>query len=170
MEYSIDEMKKEDWIQVGSIYKEGIETGNATFQTEIPTWEDWDKGHISKCRLVARQENKILGWIALSPVSSRCVYSGVAEVSIYIKEQYRGNRIGENLLSKLIECSETNGFWTLQSGIFVENHASLALHKKCGFRVIGIREKFGKSNRGGWRDIVFLERRSKVVGIDQRSN
>lgn len=166
MNYTIDKMSFEDWEQVRKIYLEGIKTGNATFETEAPSWQEWDKGHISTCRLVAKKENDVLGWAALSPVSSRCVYSGVGEVSIYVSSKYRGNGIGTNLLKKLIEVSEENGFWTLQASIFPDNKSSLALHKKCGFREIGVRKKIGKMKNGDWRDNVLLERRSNKVGID----
>lgn len=165
MNYIIDEMRYEDWDQVSNIYLEGINTGNATFERNVPTWDRWDKGHVSACRLVARSGKIILGWAALSPISSREVYKGVAEVSIYIGEKFRGQGIASLLMKSLVEASEKNGFWTLQAGIFVENKASIALHEKFGFRVVGIREKLGKTTQGVWRDIAFLERRSKVVGI-----
>lgn len=167
MEYRIEEMKSSDWAQVKSIYLEGIRTGIATFQSEsnIPTFENWNNAHITSCRLIARSENDILGWVALSPSSSRCVYSGVAEVSIYIKEKYKGKGIGSALLQNLIKLSEENGFWTLQSGIIKENIASISLHKKCGFRQIGIREKVAKMSNGIWHDVVLMERRSSIVGI-----
>ncbi|MTI59369.1 MAG: N-acetyltransferase family protein [Firmicutes bacterium] len=165
MEYIIDKMKYEDWEEVKEIYLEGIKTENSTFQTKAPSWKEWDKGHSSECRLIAKEGDDVLGWAALSPVSSRCVYSGVAEVSIYIGSQYRGNGIGTNLLKELIETSERNEFWTLQAGIFPENKSSLLLHKKCGFREVGIREKIGKMKNGEWRDVVLLERRSNKVGI-----
>ncbi|MFT5873051.1 MAG: L-amino acid N-acyltransferase YncA [Clostridium sp.] len=163
MNYRIDEMKRLDWDQVSQIYLDGINTGKATFQTEVPTWENWDNGHVKSCRLVARLENNILGWGALSPTSSRCVYVGVAEVSIYIGENYRGQGIGKVLLENLIKKSEENGFWTLQSGIIRENTSSIILHEKCGFRELGIREKVAKMNNGKWHDVVLMERRSKVV-------
>lgn len=166
MEYRVEEMVPSDWNQVANIYLEGIKTGIATFQTAVPTFENWDKGHISSCRLVARFGDNILGWAVLSPTSSRCVYAGVAEVSLYIGEKYKGQGIGKALLTNLIKVSEENGFWTLQSGIIRENLASIALHKKCGFREIGIREKVGKMNNEKWLDVVLMERRSKTVGID----
>ena len=166
MEYKIEEMIPSDWQQVASIYLEGIKTEIATFQTEVPTFEAWDNSHISLCRIVARLGDSVLGWAALSPTSSRCVYAGVAEVSIYIGEKYKGQGLGKALLTNLIKVSEENGFWTLQSGIIRENVASIALHKKCGFREIGIREKVGKMNNEKWLDVVLMERRSKIVGID----
>ena len=166
MDYIIDEMKESDWEQVANIYLEGIKTGKATFQTEIPNWESWNSGHINSCRLVVRSESTVLGWAALSPTSSRCVYAGVAEVSIYIGEKHKGKGIGTVLLKKLIKLSEENEFWTLQSGIVSKNIASIALHKNCGFREIGIREKVAKMNNKEWMDVTFMERRSTIVGID----
>lgn len=167
MDYKIDEMNPSDWEQVKNIYLEGIKTGIATFRTEsdLSSWENWDNGHINSCRLVARSGNDILGWVALSPTSNRCVYSGIAEVSIYIKEKYKGKGIGTALLQNLISLSEENGFWTLQSTIIRENNASISLHKKCDFREIGIREKLGKMNNGIWHDVILMEKRSKVVGV-----
>ncbi|MEL7648447.1 MAG: N-acetyltransferase family protein [Sedimentibacter sp.] len=164
MDYKVEAMKESDWPQVAEIYTEGIMTKIATFQSAAPSWEEWDKGHSESCRLVARVGDTILGWAALSPVSSRCVYAGVAEVSIYIDKQYRGQKVGTALLEKLIEISEENGYWTLQSGIIKENTSSLNLHRKCGFREIGYRERLGKMDNGKWHDVVLVERRSKVVG------
>lgn len=164
MDYKIDTMKNADWNQVAEIYLEGINTKKATFQTEVPTFEEWDNGHIESCRLVARTEDmKILGWVALSKTSSRCVYMGVAEVSIYIGEKFKGIGIGKALLKKVIEESEENGFWTLQSGIIIENEASIELHKKCGFRIVGTREKIAKMDNETWHDVVFMERRSDLI-------
>jgi phosphinothricin acetyltransferase len=165
MEYTIEEMKKSDWEQVSEIYRKGIDTGLATFQSEVPSWEDWDKGHIEACRFVARSGSVILGWAALSSTSSRAVYSGVVEVSIYIDEKYKGLGVGTKLMNNLIEKSEENGFWTLYSAIIRENAASIALHKKCGFREIGKREKVAKMSNGIRHDVVLLERRSRVVGV-----
>ncbi|MCR8847970.1 GNAT family N-acetyltransferase [Rossellomorea sp. SC111] len=160
----IDEMKPDDWDQVAKIYHEGIATGNATFQNDIPSWEEWDANHIQAGRIVIRLGDSIVGWAAMSPVSSRCVYRGVAEVSVYVSARCAGQGIGSQLLGALIEASEQEGFWTLQSGIFPENRASIKLHEKHGFRIIGHREKIGKMD-GVWRDTVLLERRSKIVGI-----
>lgn len=165
MEYSIDVMKSCDWEQVKNIYLEGIKTGIATFQTEAPTWENWDKGHLNTCRLVARSTNCILGWAALSPTSSRDCYMGVVEVSIYVGEKYKGQGIGTALLTNLIKQSEESGVWTLYCAIIRENTASIAMHKKCGFREIGIREKVAKTGNGVWHDVVLMERRSKIVGV-----
>lgn len=158
------ELKKADWSQVSSIYQQGIDTGNATFQLDIPNWSDWNIGHLPTCRIVAEVDNEILGWAALSPVSSRCVYRGVAEVSIYVANRSFGKKIGTKLLDKLISESEKNGIWTLQAGIFPENKASLRIHEKLGFRKVGYREKIGRMN-GIWRDTILLERRSDVTGI-----
>lgn len=153
-----------NYTDVARIYIEGIATGHATFQTEAYSWEDWDKSHLQHSRIVAIENNAVAGWAALSPVSSRCVYAGVAEVGIYIGRDYRGRGIGDLLLKELIKSSEANGIWTLQSGIFPENTASLVLHEKNGFRILGRREKIGKMNNK-WRDTVLLERRSNIVGV-----
>jgi phosphinothricin acetyltransferase len=161
----IDNMAPQDWEMVRAIYQEGLETRNASFELEVPSWEEWDKKHHQECRLVYRDGKEILGWAALSPTSARWVYRGVAEVSIYIKQgQYRKG-IGRKLLQALVECSEEKGIWTLQGGIFPENVASIRLHEECGFRLVGRREKVGK-HFGTWRDTVILERRSKKAGID----
>jgi phosphinothricin acetyltransferase len=151
---------------VREIYEHGIATGNATFQTEAPSWEEWDKSHLPTCRLVALDENeKVMGWAALTPVSGRCVYAGVAEVSVYIHPHDQGKGVGKKLMVELIRQSEENNLWTLQAGIFPENEASLKLHEQLGFRKIGYREKIGKM-KNVWRDTVLLERRSKNVGAD----
>jgi len=157
-------MQPEDWPQVRAIYSEGIATGNATFETSTPDWTAWDAGHRNDCRLVARDSQRILGWAALRPVSSRPVYAGVAEVSIYVAADARGRGVGKMLLKSLIDCSERAGIWTLQAGIFTENVASLALQKSCGFREVGLRQRLGQL-AGIWRDVLLLERRSSSVGI-----
>ncbi|BCN28929.1 GNAT family N-acetyltransferase [Anaeromicropila herbilytica] len=164
MNYIIDEMHSTDWPEVSAIYLAGIKTEIATFQNEIPSWEEWNQGHSKCCRLVARSDDQVLGWVALSPVSGRCVYAGVAEVSIYINESSRGNGIGTALLNELINQSEKAGYWTLQSGIIKENISSRELHSKCGFREIGYRERVGKMPNDTWHDVILMERRSKVVG------
>lgn len=151
-----------DWEQVRLIYEKGINTGNATFQTSTPSWEDWDASHLASCRVVAEKDKQLLGWAALTPVSSRCVYAGVAEVSVYVDPEQSGKGIGLILLNELVHLSEAEGLWTLQAGIFPENTASLRIHEKAGFRILGIREKIGKQN-GVWRDTVLLERRSKLI-------
>ncbi len=157
-------MLPEHWDAVAAIYEQGIATRQATFQTAAPSWEEWDKGHLAQLRYVFLQDGKVAGWAALSPVSGRCVYAGVCEVSVYIHEDYRGQGVGKLLLQKLIDESETQGIWTLQSGIFPENQASIALHEKLGFRKVGHREKIGKMD-GVWRDTVLMERRSKRTGL-----
>lgn len=166
MNFIIRQMKEEDWNSVADIYRQGIKTKSATFQTEPPEYRDWDKSHLQIGRLVAvNDQNCVVGWVALSPTSSRCVYRGVAEVSIYINENYRKNNIGYELLNRLIAETENKNIWTLQSGIFAKNEGSIALHKKCGFRVVGVREKIACDGEGIWHDTVLMERRSKVVGI-----
>jgi L-amino acid N-acyltransferase YncA len=160
----IRNMTETDHPSVQAIYQEGIATGHATFETSAPAWEDWDAEHISSCRLVAINDEKIEGWAALSPVSGRCIYAGVAEVSVYVAATARGKGVGKQLLQALIDASEEAGIWTLQSGVFPENIASIRLNETLGFREIGYREKIGKMN-GVWRDVVLLERRSTVVGV-----
>jgi L-amino acid N-acyltransferase YncA len=160
------ELVSQDWQQVREIYEEGIATGNSTFQTTAPTWEEWNSSHVKNSRIVAEdEENNILGWAALTPLSGRCVYAGVGEVSVYVSSKARGKGLGKALLNELIRQSEQNGFWTLTAGIFPENEPSLKIHQQTGFKVVGIRERIGKMN-GEWRDTVLLERRSQVVGID----
>nr|WP_299342512.1 GNAT family N-acetyltransferase [Allomuricauda sp.] len=161
----IREMSPDDWESVSKIYKEGIETGIATFEQQIPSYEHWDEAHIQSCRLVVEENGTLLGWAALSPVSSRCVYGGVGEVSIYVGNLSRGKGVGKALLQQLIDESEKAGFWTIQSGIFPENKASIHLHEKVGFRFIGKRERVGKIH-GVWKDNLLFEKRSNQVGID----
>jgi L-amino acid N-acyltransferase YncA len=163
IECTIAIMSAADWEEVRAIYLEGIETGQATLETEAPAWEKWGAGHLPSCRLVARANDGIAGWAALSPVSSRRVYSGVAEVSVYVAGSFRGFGVGRSLMRALIICSEQHGIWTLQAGILPENASSLALHRSCGFREVGRRERIGKLN-GTWRDVILLERRSERVG------
>ncbi|OUJ72949.1 GNAT family N-acetyltransferase [Hymenobacter crusticola] len=153
------------WPEAKAIYEAGLATGNATFQTEAPTWEAWDQGHLSHSRLVATDDaGRVLGWAALSPVSGRCVYGGVAEVSVYVATEAHGQGVGRQLLGVLITEAEAEGMWTLQAGIFPENIPSLKLHEGLGFRTVGYRERIGKLH-GVWRDTVLLERRSSVVGL-----
>ncbi len=165
------------WPSVREIYREGIATGNATFEIEIPEWEIWDSRHLKNCRLVALEPGdaavaegripaddvRVLGWAALSPVSSRRVYAGVAEVSVYVAAAARGRGVGKALLQGLVRESEVNGLWNLQAGIFRENAASIALHQSCGFREVGVRSRIGKLGET-WRDVLLLERRSTRVG------
>jgi len=165
MDFVIDSLLTQDWEFVRAIYLEGIATGQATFETEGPDWERWDAGHLPHCRIVARSGDGILGWAALSPVSRREVYAGVAEVSVYVAASARGFGVGGALMRALIEASERQGVWTLQSSIFPENHTSVALHLKHGFREVGRRERIAR-HHSVWRDTVVLERRSRVAGVD----
>ncbi len=167
MDVVVDKMTPKDWEAVRAIYLEGIATGNATFETDAPDWEKWDRAHMQDCRLVARKGGRpfgrVVGWAALSPVSGRCVYAGVASLSVYVAEAARGQGAGKALLQALNDASEQQGVWTLEAGIFPENAASIALHKSCGFREVGRRERIGQMD-GMWRDVIFMERRSHVVG------
>ncbi len=149
----------EHWDAVAEIYGEGIATGNATFETEVPAWASWDAAHLPDLRLVALDGGTVVGWAAMSPVSGRCVYRGVAESSVYVAAAARGRGVARALMEELIRRSEAAGIWTIQTGIFPENAASLALHERVGFRVVGVRERLGE-HLGRWRDVVFLERRS----------
>ena len=160
----IQQMKPSDWLAVADIYKQGIETGMATFETTVPQWEQWNENHIESCRLIAKIDDKTVGWAALSAVSSRCVYGGVAEVSVYVSSLLRGKKIGEYLLKNLIDQSEEQGYWTLQSGIFPENLSSIRLHEKLGFRKIGYKERIGQLD-GDWKDNILMEKRSIKKGL-----
>jgi L-amino acid N-acyltransferase YncA len=151
-----------DSQEVARIFEDGIRTGAATFETAAPSWEEWDGAHLEH-RLVAELDGAVVGWAALSPVSERCCYSGVAESSVYVAEAARGRGVGRELLEELIRRSEAAGIWTLQAGIFPENKPSLRLHLVCGFRLVGVRERLGELN-GVWRDVLLLERRSEVAG------
>ncbi len=156
-------MQAEDWPAVREIYEQGIASGNGTFETAAPDWAAWDGAHLRECRLVAREGGRVLGWAALTPVSPRAVYRGVADISLYVAAGARRRGIGRALLERLISESEAAGIWTLQAGIFPENDASLALHRACGFREVGRRERIGRHG-DRWRDVMLLERRSGVVG------
>jgi L-amino acid N-acyltransferase YncA len=158
----VRDLRPEDWPAVRAIYEEGIRTGNATFETEAPSWEDWDAAHPT-LRLVAERDGSVVGWAALSPASSRPCYRGVGGVSVYVAADARGEGVGRTLLERLVERSEQEGYWTLTAGVFPENEASLALHRACGFRKLGVRERIGELG-GVWRDVIWLERRSKLVG------
>jgi L-amino acid N-acyltransferase YncA len=162
---SIAPMTADDWDRVAEIYRSGIATGDSTFETEVPPYEEWDRDHVPEPRLVASVEGEVVAWASLSRVSSRCVYEGVGEVSLYVDAEARGKGVGGALLDALIAASEDAGFWTLYAGIFPENGASLALFRRRGFRDYGVQEKVGKMD-GRWRDVVMLERRSTRVGID----
>ncbi len=163
MDFAILPLMPEHWPSVREIYRQGIETGNATFETQLPDWDKWNASHRKDCRLIAF-DAEVLGWAALSPVSARHVYRGVAEVSVYVKSASRGRGVGQALLSALVDESEANSVWTLQASIFPENEASIALHKTCGFREVGIRQKISQL-KDVWRDVLLLERRSKIVGV-----
>ncbi len=162
MDYSIELMQDEDWRSVRDIYAEGIATGRATFETGAPEWEEWHQNHLPFCRLVARAGGQVIGWAALSAVSKRACYAGVAEVSIYISDGARRQGVGKALLAALIGCSEEAGIWTLQATIFAINHASRRLHLGCGFREVGYRERIARRD-GVWLDTVVFERRSSKV-------
>jgi phosphinothricin acetyltransferase len=164
MDFTIEKMEPADWPQVSTIYSAGIKTGIATFQRDVPSWKEWDQSHLNSCRFVARFNDVILGWAALSPTSSRCVYAGVAEVSIYIDPEYKHQGIGTKLLKNLIQQSEKEGFWSLQAGIIKENTHSRELHQKCEFRELGFRERLGQMSNEKWHDVVLMERGSKAVG------
>jgi L-amino acid N-acyltransferase YncA len=159
-------MKTEDGNAVLTIYAEGIEDGLATFETRCPSWQEWHEAHIEECRLVAEDGAAVLGWAALSPVSRRECYRGVAEVTFYVARSARGRGVGSALLEALVEVSEEAGFWTLQAATFEENTASLLVQDRCGFRVVGTRERIGQLD-GRWKTTVLTERRSQVVGVDR---
>jgi phosphinothricin acetyltransferase len=166
-EILISPMLPEDGAAVLAIYAEGIATGNATFQTEVPSWAEWDAAHLEVPRLVARDPGgSVLGWCALSPISRRPVYAGVTEESVYVAASARGRGIGRRLLEAMVQASEHAGIWTMQTGIFPENAGSISLHEACGFRVVGTRERVGR-HFSRWRDVVFMERRSRTAGSDQ---
>jgi phosphinothricin acetyltransferase len=161
---TIRSMQPRDWTDVARIYADGIRTGLATFETEVPDRGYWDAGHIPSCRLVAAIDGRVMAWAALSPTSQREVYRGVAEASIYVGEPARGRGVGSALLGELVACSEREGLWTLQAGIFPENEPSIRLHQRHGFRIVGTRERIGASS-GRWRDVLLLERRSEIVAV-----
>jgi phosphinothricin acetyltransferase len=158
----VRDLRPDDWPEVSRIYAEGIATGNATFETQVPSWEAWDAAHLPEHRLVAERDGRVVGWIALVPTSPRECYAGVAEVSVYIAEEARGQGVGSQLLAALIESSERGAIWTLQTGVFPENEPSLGLLQRFGFRALGTQERIGRLH-GVWRDVVLLERRSEVV-------
>lgn len=158
----IRSMLPSDWQRVKEIYEQGLEQGISTFNTICPTYEEWDNGHIKECRFVAEETNTVIGWIAISPTSGRSVYKGVVEVSVYIDEKHQGKGIGINLMEKLMKESEQAGFWSLYSAIFSINLASIALHKKCGFREIGYRERIAKDRFGNWQNVTLMERRNEI--------
>lgn len=159
----IEPLRQEHWEAVARIYAEGIETGQATFETKVPSWAAWDRSHLPEHRFVAVRDGEVLGWAAVSSVSDRCVYGGVVENSVYVSEAARGQGVGRALLDALVASTEAAGLWTIQTGIFPENAASVRLHERVGFRIVGRRERIGKLH-GTWRDVLLLERRSKAVG------
>jgi L-amino acid N-acyltransferase YncA len=158
----VDELTAGDWPAVSAIYADGIATRNATFETTVPSWDEWACAHMGHHRLVGRVDDEVVGWAALSRVSTRQCYRGVVEDSVYIRRGHRGQGVGHALLSKLVAQAEAAGIWTIEAGVFPENLASLRLHVACGFRVVGVRERIGQLD-GAWRDVVFLERRSKEI-------
>ena len=158
----IRSLEPRDWPAVVAVYEEGIRTRNATFETAAPDWPAWDRSHLEGHRLVALEDGRVVGWAALSPVSDRCCYAGVAENSVYVGEAARGRGVGKALLDRLVAEAEQAGIWTIQTGIFPENEASVALHERCGFRVVGVRERLGRLD-GAWRDVLLLERRSPLI-------
>jgi L-amino acid N-acyltransferase YncA len=157
----IRELEARDWPAVKAIFEEGIATGQATFETEAPSWEDWDGAHFGG--IVAEDASAVVGWTALTPYSSRPSYAGVAEESVYVAARAQRRGLGRRLLEAQIERSERAGIWTLQAGIFPENRASVALHLALGFRLVGVRERLGRTDDGDWRDVLLLERRSEVI-------
>ena len=162
----IEVLTEGDWTAVKRIFEEGILTGSATLETDAPGWTEWDASHRSTCRLVARRRGEIVGWVALSAPPPRRVYAGVAWLSIYVAGSERRRGVGRALLEALIPASEAEGIWTLQAGVLADNRASLVLHERAGFRRIGVQERLGRDGKGRWRDVVLLERRSRVVGRD----
>ena len=155
-----------DWPEVAEIYRQGIESGDATFETEVPTWDSWNAGHSPDCRIVAEMDGRTVGFAVLSPISGRCVYDGVREVTIYIAESARGRGVGSALLRELVADTEASGIWTLEAGIFPENGASIRIFERCGFRILGTHERLGRFHDGRWRDVVLMERRSWIAGVD----
>ena len=158
----IQPLRPGDWPAVRAIFEAGIASGDATFETAAPTWEAWDAAHLPEHRLVARDDGQVLAWAALAPVSDRCAYAGVAEDSIYVAPAAQGRGVGRQLLAALVASAEQGGIWTVQTGIFPENRASVRLHQACGFRLVGVRERLGRLD-GRWRDVLLLERRSPLV-------
>jgi phosphinothricin acetyltransferase len=156
------DLRPEHWPEVARIYAEGIGTGNATFEIDVPPWEHWDRAHLTEHRFAALRGDDVVGWVAVGPVSDRCVYGGVVENSVYVDERARGQGIGRLLLEGLISSTEAAGIWTIQTGIFPENEVSVRLHEHVGFEIVGRRRRIGKLN-GVWRDVLLIERRSKVV-------
>jgi phosphinothricin acetyltransferase len=166
MDYLIDDLRPEDWEQVRQVYLDGLATGQASFETEAPSWPRWDETHHRHSRLAVRQDGRVVAWAALAPVSARACYAGVAEVSLYVAADQRGRGLGKRLLQELIASSERHGIWSLCGATFAENEASIRMQRACGFRVVGRRERIAR-HHGVWRDTVLTERRSRVVGVDE---
>jgi phosphinothricin acetyltransferase len=165
--WSIDTLRSDDWPAVASIFAEGIATGCATFETVVPSWRDWNAAHLPAPRLVARDANgHVVAWAALVPASRRACYAGVAELSVYVAARARGKGVGRALLDALVAASEAAGFWTLQAVVFPENGASIALHARCGFRLVGRRERIAR-NGSHWQDTLLFERRSSRSGVEK---
>jgi L-amino acid N-acyltransferase YncA len=160
---TIAPLEHKHWFGVAHVYEDGIATRNATFETEVPTWEAWDSSHLAEHRFVALRDGEVIGWVAVSPVSARCVYAGVVENSVYVAESARGQGVGRGLLEELINSTEAAGIWTIQAGMFPENEGSIRLHEAVGFEEVGTHERLGKLD-GVWRDVLLLERRSPIVG------
>ena len=159
-------MAAADWPEVAEIFRQGIESGDATFETRLPAWKSWDAARSPECRVIAEMDGRIAGFAVLSPSSGRCVYAGVREVTIYVAESARGQGVGSVLLHRLVAESEALGIWTLEAGIFPENRASIRIFERCGFRILGTHERLGRFHDGRWRDVVLMERRSRVAGVD----
>lgn len=161
-EIAIKKLQLQHWPEVARIYGQGIATGDATFETEIPTWESWNSSHLAEHRFIATSSGKVVGWVAIAPVSERCVYGGVVESSVYVSAEAQGTGVGTSLLECLIESTERAGIWTIQAGMFPENVGSVRLHQRAGFEIVGRRKRLGKLN-GEWRDVLLTERRSDAV-------
>jgi len=170
MTVTVRDMTAADWPAVERIYREGIATGNATFEASPPSWEEFDREKVADPRLVALEGGAVIGWAAAGRVSSRCVYEGVLEHSVYVAETARGHGVGRVLLDAFLRAAEAAQVWTVQSGVFPENEPSLALHRELGFRTVGTRQRVGKMSygpySGKWRDVVMIERRSELIGVD----
>jgi len=160
----IEQLTEKHWREVSAIYASGLATGHANFSSQVPGWAEWDNAHLKSCRIVMTDDGKVLGWAALTAISDRCVYAGVAEVSVYMAENARGSGIGKRLLNAIVDESEKNNLWTLEARIFAENLASIKIHQANGFRIVGLRERIGQLN-GIWRDTMLLERRSSKIGV-----
>lgn len=166
----IREMNRDDWEQVSAIYSQGIEKGTATFNTECPSYEEWDREHIQSCRLVYTEGDKVVGWTAISPTSSRCAYKGCAELSVYIDNDYQGRGIGTALVERLLNEAKAQGYWSILSLVISINEGSIALHKKCGFREVGYRERIAQDRFGNWQNITLFEIRLETKTCQSKCN